>query len=76
MNKLQAVTEIIKEARKDKRSVTGYKRMQRALKALEFNGEDAATVMVHLEYHHYHYNTREPYEWVAKALAAKSKPHK
>ena len=69
MNKMQAVIEIIREAQKDKNALTGYKRALRALKVLEFNTEDATTILIHLDY--VSFDTREPYPWLAKQLEAR-----
>lgn len=66
MNEMQAVIEIIREARKERGTVIGYKRVVKALKALEFNSEDAGTILVHLDYHHP--DTRAPYSWLAAKL--------
>jgi hypothetical protein len=68
MNSIQALAAIISEARKEKGSVAGYKRAQRALRALGFNTEDALTVLVHLDY--VNPDTREPYPWLAAKLAS------
>ena len=66
MNEIQAIAAIIREARCERLSVTGYKRTLRALKALKFHPEDAITVMAHLDY--VNPATREPYPWLKNKL--------
>lgn len=72
MNEMQAIIELIREARKEKGTETGYRRAKRALRALLPNEEDQITILVHLDY--YSPSTRTPYEWLAKRLATKKVP--
>lgn len=66
MNKLEAIVEIIREAQRTENTVAHYKHMLRVLKALEFNSEDATTVLIHLDY--VSPETREPYQWLSEKL--------
>lgn len=69
MKKLEALREIIRQARAEKSSVAGYKRAQRVCKTLELTNEEARYLLSHLDY--INYDSGEPYAWLAAALTKK-----
>lgn len=69
MDKFGALIEIIWEARKERRSVAGYKRLLRALRVLEFHREDQKVILAHLDY--VEPGTGAPYKWLSDKLIAK-----
>lgn len=66
MSVMHGVIEVIRVARKEKGTISGYKRACRALKAIGLSAEDQITVLVRLDY--CHPDTRKPYKWLADKL--------
>lgn len=51
MTKLDALQELLWEARRERSSRTAYRRVQRCLKVLGFTVEESSTILYWLEYH-------------------------
>lgn len=67
MTRDQAVLNIIRDARVERSSLSGYKRLQRSLTVLGFDyGEARTNVLRYLDYFD---GDGKPYKWLADALA-------
>lgn len=66
MNKLEALLELMREARRDRASPTSYRRMLRVCRALELNAEDQKVILGYLDY--VDRVSGEPHPWLARLL--------
>jgi hypothetical protein len=56
---------VISEARKERGTVTGYRKLCRALDALGLDVAERDTILAHLDYHH---PDGGPYKWLQEKL--------
>jgi hypothetical protein len=57
----EAILELIRESKREKATLTAYRRVRKALSVLGISDEAAIPVLAYLEYHDY---TGRPYEWL------------
>lgn len=71
MTRLQAVLDIIRDARRERSSVTSFKRIQGALLALDLTPDERIAVMQDLDYFD---SEGQPYKWLAEVPPTRRRP--